>query len=55
MVSSTWFVVAKHWGKPLTLSEDASSKGLGAVLHHDGKPLVYVSRALTPTQQHYAY
>ena len=55
MVSSTWFVVAKHWGKPLTLSEDASSKGLGAVLHQDGKPLVYVSRALTPTQQRYAY
>ena len=55
MVSFTWVVVAKHWGKPLTLSEDASSKGLGAVLHQDGKPLVYVSRALTPTQQRYAY
>ena len=55
MVSFTWVVVAKHLGKPLTLSEDASSKGLATVLHQDGKPLVYVSRALTPTQQRYAY
>ena len=40
--------------KPLTLSVDASSKGLGAVLLQDGKPLAYASRALTPTQERYA-
>ena len=34
--------------KPLTLSVDASSQGLGAVLLQDGKPLAYASRALTP-------
>ena len=37
--------------KPLTLSVDASSKGLGAVLLQDGKPLAYASRALTPAQE----
>ena len=40
--------------KPLCLSVDASSKGLGAVLLQDEKPLAYASRALTPTQQRYA-
>jgi len=40
--------------KPLTLSVDASSKGLGAVLFQDEKPLAYASQALTPAQQHYA-
>jgi len=40
--------------KPLTSSVDASSKGLGAVLFQDEKPLAYASRALTPAQQHYA-
>ena len=38
----------------LTLSVDASSKGLGAVLLQDGKPLAYMSRALTPAQERYA-
>ena len=40
--------------KPLCLSVDASSKGLGAVLLQDEKPLAYASRALMPTQQRYA-
>ena len=40
--------------KPLILSVDASSKGLGAVLLQDGKPLAYASGALTPTQERYA-
>ena len=34
--------------KPLTLSVDASCKGLGAVLFQDEKPLAYASQALTP-------
>ena len=41
-------------GKPVTLSVDASSKGLGAVLIQDEKPIAYASRALTATQQKYA-
>ena len=40
--------------KPLTLSVDASSKGLGAVLVQSGKPVAYASRALTESQQKYA-
>ena len=40
--------------KPLCLSVDASSKGLGAVLLQGEKPLAYASRTLTPTQQRYA-
>ena len=37
--------------KPITLSVDASSKGLGAVLYQEEKPVAYASRALTPTQK----
>ena len=40
--------------KPVTLSVDASSKGLGAVLYQEEKPVAYASRALTLTQQKYA-
>ena len=40
--------------KELTVECDASSKGLGAALLQDGKPLYYASRALTPTEQRYA-
>ena len=39
---------------PLTLSVDASSKGLGAVTMQDGQPIAYGSRALTVSQQNYA-
>ena len=39
---------------PLTLSVDASSKGLGAVIMQDGQPIAYGSRALTASQQNYA-
>ncbi|CAC5369354.1 unnamed protein product [Mytilus coruscus] len=40
--------------QPLTLNVDTSSKGLGAVLLQNDKPIAYASRALTPTQQRYA-
>lgn len=40
--------------KPITLSVDASSKGLGAVILQDEKPIAYASRAMTSTEQNYA-
>ena len=40
--------------KPVTLSVDASSKGLGAVILQNGQPVAYASRALTTAQQNYA-
>uniref|UniRef100_A0A3P9J671 ribonuclease H n=1 Tax=Oryzias latipes TaxID=8090 RepID=A0A3P9J671_ORYLA len=40
--------------KPVTLSVDASSEGLGAVLLQEGQPVAYGSRALTDCQKRYA-
>ena len=40
--------------QPLTLSVDSSSKGMGAVLLQNNRPLAYASRALTNAQQNYA-
>ena len=51
MASSTPVLGYYDPSKPLILSVDASSKGLGAVLLQDGKPLAYASRALTPTHE----
>lgn len=39
---------------PLTLSVDASSKGLGATILQQGRPIAYASRALTSSQRNYA-
>lgn len=38
---------------PITLSVDASSKALGAVLMQKGKPVAYASKALTPAETNY--
>ena len=40
--------------KPVTIQVDASQKGLGAALLQDGCPVVFTSKALTPTEQRYA-
>lgn len=40
--------------KPTKISVDASSKGLGAALLQDDKPIAYASKSLTQTQQNYA-
>ncbi|XP_055523016.1 uncharacterized protein LOC129717191 [Wyeomyia smithii] len=38
---------------PVTLSVDASSHALGAVLPQDGHPIAYASKALTPSEKNY--
>ena len=40
--------------KTSIIQADASKKGLGAVLLQDGKPVIYASRSLTPTEQNYS-
>ena len=40
--------------KPIVLSVDSSSKGMGAALLQEGKPIAYASCALTETQQRYS-
>ena len=39
--------------KPVTVSVDASSKGMGAVLLQDKYPVAYASKAMTNSQQNY--
>ena len=54
MVTSTPVLRYYDPSKPVLLSVDASSTGLGAVLVQEGKPVAFASRALTPAQQKYA-
>ena len=51
LVSSTPVLQYFDVKKPVKFSVDASSKGLGAVLLQDEKPVAYASRALTTAQQ----
>ena len=51
MASSTPVLGYYDPDKPVTLSVDASSKGLGAVVLQEDKPIAYASRALTSTQE----
>ena len=39
--------------EPVTLSVDASSKGVGAVLLQNDRPVAYASKALSPSQENY--
>jgi len=48
--SSSNFEIAK----PVLISVDPSSKGMGAVLLQDEHPVAYPSKALTNSQQNYA-
>ena len=40
--------------KSSIIQSDPSKKGLGTVILQDGKPVVYASRSLTETEQHYS-
>ena len=52
----TTFPVLAYFDKTKkhTIQYDASKKGLGAVLLQESKPVMYVSRALTETEQRYS-
>ena len=39
--------------EPITISVDASTKGLGACLFQNGKPVHFASRRVTPAEQNY--
>ena len=40
--------------QPVSLTTDASEKAIGAVLTQNGKPVIFVSRSLTKTEQRYS-
>ena len=40
--------------KPHVIQTDASEKGLGGVLLQEGRPVMYISRSLTPTEANYS-
>ncbi|XP_037924348.1 uncharacterized protein LOC119660042 [Hermetia illucens] len=42
------------FSKPFELTTDASSVAIGAVLSQNGKPITFLSRTLTPTEENYA-
>ena len=46
--------VLKFPKEPVTLSVDASLKGVGVVLLQNDHPVAYASRSLTPSQENYA-
>lgn len=43
-----------NFNAPLELYTDASNVGLGATLQQGGKPIIFISRTLTHTEQNYA-
>ena len=54
-ISSTPVLKFKDPKEPVSLSVDASSKGLGAVILQNNQPVAYASKALTESQQNYAH
>ena len=42
------------FGKGFTLTTDASTIGIGAVLEQEGHPIAYASRLLSPTERDYS-
>ena len=53
-ISSTPVLKFFNPKEPVSLSVDASSKGLGAVILQNNQPVAYASKALTESQQKYA-
>ena len=53
-ISSTPVLKFFNPKEPVSLSVDASSKGLGAVILQNSQPVAYASKALTESQQNYA-
>ena len=53
-ISSTPVLKFFNPKEPVSLSVDASSKGLAAVILQNNQPVAYSSKALTKTQKNYA-
>lgn len=54
LISSPPVLAFYNVAKPIVLSVDASSVGLGGVLLQDNKPIAYCSKALTETEKGYS-
>ena len=54
MITSTPVLAYYDPDKSLEIQCDSSQSGLGSVLMQEGRPVAYVSRALTPTETGYA-
>jgi len=47
-------LVQPDYNKKFTLTTDASDVAIGAVLSQEGKPITFISKTLTKTEQVYA-
>lgn len=54
MISSAPVLKYYSPNEPVTVSVDASSRGLGACLMQGGRPVAYAARTLTPTEMRWA-
>ena len=54
LISSTPVLIYFDPHKQVTLSVDASSKGIGAVIFQDERPVAYASKSFTNCQHNYA-
>lgn len=54
LISREVILTYPNYQKEFHLTTDASKHAIGAVLEQDGKPITFISRTLTKTEEHYA-